>query len=71
MVANAVYHQSLLRCLKSVSNNQSHDCFLSLLFRRRSMKISKLRVTYLCEGNSPMTGEFLAQKASNAETVSI
>ena len=30
-----------------------------------------LRVTDLCEGNSPITGEFPAQGASNAENVSI
>ena len=35
------------------------------------MKISKLRVTGLCEGNSPGTGEFPAQMASYAENVSI
>ena len=35
--------------------------------RRRSKKTSKLRVTGLCEGNSPVIGEFPAQKASNAE----
>ena len=34
-------------------------------------KTSKLRVTGLCEGNSPVTGEFPAQKASNVENVSI
>ena len=34
-------------------------------------KTSKLRVTGLCEGNSPMTGEFPAQKANNAENVFI
>ena len=32
---------------------------------------SKLRVTGLCEGNSPVTDEFPAQMASNAENVSI
>ena len=31
----------------------------------------KLRVTGLCAGNSPVTGEFPAQSASNAENVSI
>ena len=31
----------------------------------------KLRVTRLCAGNSPGTGEFPAQMASNAENVSI
>ena len=34
-------------------------------------KHQKLRVTGLCEGNSPMTGEFPAQRASNADNVSI
>ena len=34
-------------------------------------KKSKLRVTGLCAVNSPVTGEFPAQMASNAENVSI
>ena len=34
-------------------------------------KKSKLRVTGLCAGNSPVTGEFPAQRASNVENVSI
>ena len=55
----------------SVSNHQPHDCLLSRLFRRRSKKTSKLRVTGFCAGNSPGTGEFSAQMASNAESVSI
>ena len=55
----------------SVSNHQPHDCLLNRLFRRRSKKISKLRVTGLCAGNSPGTGEFPAQMVSNAENVSI
>ena len=54
-----------------VSNHHTHDCLLKRLFRRRSKKTSKLRVTGLCAGNSPMTGEFPAQTASNAEKVSI
>ena len=54
-----------------VSNQQPHDCLLNRSFRRRSKKTSKLRVTGLCEGNSPETGEFPAQMASNAENVSI
>ena len=54
-----------------VSNHQPHDCLLNRLFRHRSKETSKLRVTGLCEGNSPVTGEFTAQRASNAENVSI
>ena len=55
----------------SVSNHQPHDCLLNRLFRHRSKKTSKLRVTGLCAGNSPGTGEFPAQMASYAENVSI
>ena len=62
----------------SVSNHHPHDCLLNCLFRRRSKKTSKLRVTGLCAGNSPVptgnspgTGELPAQMASNAENVSI
>ena len=53
-----------------VLNHQPHDCLFSHLFRRRSKKISKPRVAGLCAGNSPVTGEFPAQMASNAENVS-
>ena len=54
-----------------VSNHQPHDCLLNRLFRCRSKKTPKLRVTGLCAGNSPGTGEFPAQMASNAENVPI
>ena len=54
-----------------VSNHHPDGCLLNRLFRRRSKKISKLRVTGLCVGNSPGTGEFPAQRASYAENVSI
>ena len=37
----------------------------------RSKKTAKLRVTGLCAGNSPVTGEFPAEKARNARDVSI
>ena len=53
-----------------VSNHQPHDCLLNWLFRRRSKKTSKLWVTGLCARNSPVTGEFPVQMASNAENVS-
>ena len=54
-----------------VSNHKPHHCLLNRLFRRRSKKTSKLRVTGLCAGNWPGTGEFPGQMASNAENVSI
>ena len=44
---------------------------LNCLFERRSKKkTSNLRVTGLCAGKSPGTGEFPAQRASNAENAS-
>ena len=54
-----------------VSNHQPRGCLLNRLCRRKSKKTSKLRVTGLCAGNSPGTGEFPAQMASYAENVSI
>ena len=54
-----------------VSNHQPHDCLFSREFRRRWTKTSKLPVTGLCEGNSPVAGEFPEQRASNAENVPI
>ena len=54
-----------------VSNRQSHDCVLNRLFGCRSKKTSKLRVTGLCVGNSPTSGEFPAQMGSYAVNISI
>ena len=48
----------------SVSNRRRLHCLLNCWFRRESKKTSKLRITGLCIGNSPVTGEFPAQKAS-------
>ena len=55
----------------NVSNHQPRDCLFNRLFRRKWKKTSKLRVTGLCVGNSPGTGEFPSQIASNPENVSI
>ena len=41
-----------------VSNHRHLHCLFNCLFRRRSKKAPKLRVTGLCEGNPPMTGGF-------------
>ena len=50
-----------------VSNHWCLDCLLNHLFGCWSKKASKLRVTGLCEGNSPVTSEFPSQRASNVE----
>ena len=41
-----------------VSNHHPDDCLLKRLFRCRSKRTPKLCVTGLCEGSSPVTGEF-------------
>ena len=41
-----------------ISYHQPHDCLLNRLFRRRSKKTPKLRVTGLCAEKSPATSEF-------------
>ena len=46
-----------------VSNHRRLDCLLNRLFRRRPKKTSKLRITGFCEGKSPVTSEFPAQRA--------
>ena len=43
--------------LDGASNHRRLDCLLNRFFRCGSKKTSKLRVTGLCEGNSPVTGE--------------
>ena len=43
----------------------------SSVYSGADKKISKIRVTGFCVGNSPETSEFSAQMASNAENVSI
>ena len=83
---NVIYHRTFVRGIHrspldslqwrhngpdSVSNHQPHHCLLNRFFGRRSKKTSQLCVTGLCAGNSPGTGEFPAQKAGNAENVSI
>ena len=49
----------------------AYPLFADLSVQAQVKEISKLCATGLCEGNSPVTGEFPAQRASNAENVSI
>ena len=48
-----------------VSNHQPYDCL------QIKDNISKVHVSGLCEGISPVTGEFPPQRTSNTENVSI
>ena len=61
----------IMSVMASQITSLSIVCSPVCLFRRRSNKTSKLRVTGFCEGNSPVTSEFPAQSASNAENVFI
>ena len=47
-----------------VSNHPRPDYLLNRLFKRRSKKTSKLRLTGLCEGNLPVTNEFPSQRVN-------
>ena len=64
-------HYDVILMKKGVSNHRRMQCLPNCWFRRRSKKTSKLRVIGLCVANSLVTGEFPAQKASNAEYVPI
>ena len=68
-------HQSTLQWCRNehhgISNHQHLYCLLSCLFKCKSKKTSKLHVIGLCVGNSPVTGEFPTQRASDTENVSI
>ena len=55
------------RRLKSPASRLFTQSFIQTQIKEKS----KPRVTGLSEGNSPVTGEFPAQRASNAENVSI
>ena len=68
MIISVQWRHNERDCL---TDHGPHDCLLNRLLRHRSRETSKLRVTGLSEGNSPMTGEFLAQRVSNTENVSI
>ena len=72
-----------LICLRCVGNNHYNDIIMramayqitgvsivySTLGSGLDKKKSKLRVTGLCAGNSPVIGKFPTQKASNAENI--
>ena len=77
-VGVSFYHRDQLNHYNDVIMSAMASQFTSLTIvystvysRRRSKKTPKPRVTGLCEGNSPVTGEFPAQRASSAENVSI
>ena len=65
------YNDVIMSAIASQITSLTVVCLLNRLIRRVSKKTSKLRVTGLCVWNSPVTGEFPAQRASDAENTSI
>ena len=57
----STYAAILQRHISLQWRHNEHDSLLNCLFRRRSKKTSKFRVTVLCEGNPPVTGGSLHQ----------
>ena len=60
---NFYHYNDVMISAMASQNHQPRGCLLNRLFGRRSKKTSKLRLTGLCAGNSPVTGE----RASNVE----
>ena len=56
---------------KGISDHWHLHCLSTVWSCTDQRKLQKLHVTGLCVGNSLVTGEFPAQKASNLENVSI
>ena len=65
------YHYTDVIMSLMASQITSLTILYSTVYSDRSKKTSTFRVTGLCEGNSPVTGEFPSQKASDAEKASI
>ena len=68
---NIHYNDVIMGAMASQITSLAIVYLFNRLFRHRSTKTSKIRVTGLCAGNSPVTDEFPAQRASSAENVSI
>ena len=61
------YTDVIMTKMASQITSLAHHCLLNCLFRHRSKKTSKLCVTRLYAGNSPVISEFPAHRASNTE----
>ena len=64
-------HYTYVIMTEGASQITSLTLVYSVVYSGGDKKTSKLRVTGLCAGNSLATGEFPAQRASNAENGSI
>ena len=71
IISYSFHYSDIIMMVMASQITQHLDCLLNHLFRRRSSKTSKLCITGLCEGNSPVTNEYPTQRASNKENVFI
>ena len=69
--SNYIIHNDVIMSTMASQTTSLTIVYWTVYSRRRSKKTSKLRVSGLCEGNSPVTGEFPSHRASNAENVCI
>ena len=65
------HHSDVIMSMMASQITSLTIIYSTVYSRCRSTKTSKLSVTGLCEGNSPVTGEFPTQRARNTENVSI
>ena len=65
------YNDVIMRAMASEITSLTIVYYSSVYTGADKKKQSEHRVTDLCVGNSPMSGEFPTQRASNAENVSI
>ena len=70
-VISCCYHYNDAIMSAMASQITSLTIVYSTIYSGADKKTPKLRVTDLCEGNSPVTGKFHAQRTSNAENISI
>ena len=68
---NTTAHYSDVRVIMMTSQITSLTVVFSIFIQAQIKENIKLRITGLRVGNSPVTGEFPAQRASNAENASI
>ena len=66
-VISFMHYNDVIVCALASQITSLAIVYSTVYSRRRSKKTSKLRVTGLCTGNSPVTGAFSAHTASYAE----
>ena len=70
-----LFHVDVTAYIRMTSHERhavsNHRLFVQQIMRTHIQETSKSALMVLCEGNSKVTGEIPAQRASNAEKASI